>query len=231
MARRKARRSTVYIVSIGAHVVLGLAIALIPKDKLRDVVGIALAEGSKKPPPKPEQPAKREDTQRARPARSGGQRSARSAAAPEAAQAAVAAPVFTDIGIALDSSAAGGIPMQIAPKAVEKIAPAPIEPPKPKVLVARVGQEACTEPLVKARLVRQAQPKYPNSAASLNLRGVVRLELEIDDKGMVRNVRVLRGLGHGLDESAVEAARKVEFKPATLCGKPVASQFTLAFRY
>jgi protein TonB len=210
--------------------VLGLAIALIPKDKLREVVGIAMAE-AKKPPPKPEQPAKREDPPRARPARTGGQRNARSAAAQEAAAAAVAAPVFTDIGIALDSSAIGGIPMQIAPKAPPKLAPAPVEPPKPKVLVARVGQEACTEPLVKARLVRQAQPKYPSSAASLNLRGVVRLELDIDDKGAVRNVRVLRGLGQGIDESAVEAAKKVEFRPATLCGKPVASQFTLAFRY
>jgi protein TonB len=230
MSRRKARRSTVYIVSVGAHLALGLAIALIPKDKLREVVGIAMAEG-KKPPPKVEPPAKHEETQRARPARTGGQRNARAAAAPAAAEAAAAAPVFTDIGISLDSSALGGIPMQIAPKAPERLAPAPIEPAKPKVLVARVGQEACTESIVKARLVRQAQPKYPNSAASLNIRGVVRLELEIDDKGGVRNVRVLRGLGYGLDESAVEAAKKVEFRPATLCGKPVASQFTLAFRY
>jgi protein TonB len=231
MARRKARRSTVYIVSVGAHLALGLAIALIPKEKLREVVGIAMAE-AKKPPPKAEPPPKREEAQRARPARSGGQRNARSAAAPEAAAAAAeAAPVFTDIGIALDSSAVGGVAVNMAPKAPERVAPAPIEPVKPKVLVARVGQEACTEPVVKARLVRQAQPKYPNAAASLNVRGVVRLELEIDDKGAVRNVRVLRGLGHGLDESAIEAAKRVEFKPATLCGKPVASQFTLAFRY
>jgi protein TonB len=231
MARRKARRSTIYIVSVGAHLALGLAIALIPKDKLREVVGIAMAE-AKKPPPKAEPPPKREETQRARPARNGGQKSARAASAgPDTSQAAAAAPVFTDIGIALDSSAVGGLAMQIAPKAVEKAAPAPIEPARPKVLMARIGQEACNEPIIKARVLRQAQPKYPAAAASANVRGVVRLDLEIDDKGVVRNVRVLRGLGHGLDESAIEAAKRVEFKPATLCGKAVSSQFTLAFRY
>jgi hypothetical protein len=47
----------------------------------------------------------------------------------------------------------------------------------------------------------------------------------------VRSVKVLRGLGEIFDEAAVEAARKVEFTPATLCGKPVASQFVLSFRY
>ncbi|MFZ5893696.1 MAG: TonB family protein [Myxococcota bacterium] len=230
MARRKAR-STVYIVSVGAHLVLGIAIAMIPKDKLRDVIGISMSE-NKKPPPKAEPPAKREEPQRARPARSsGGQRAQQAAAATPAAAEAAAAPVFTDIGIALDSSAVGGIPMQIAPKTTERIAPAPIEPAKPKVLVARVSQEACSEELVKARLLKQAQPKYPASAALANVRGVVRLELEIDEKGVVRNARVLRGLGYGLDEAAVEAAKKIEFRPATLCNKPVSSKFTLAFRY
>lgn len=230
MARRKAR-STVYIVSVGAHLALGLAIALIPKDKLREVVGIALAE-NKKPPPKAEPPAKREDTPRARPARaSGGQRAQQAAAAAPAAVEAAAAPVFTDIGIALDSSAVGGIPMQIAPKTPERVAPAPIEPVKPKVLVARVSQETCSEELVKAQLLRQAQPRYPAAAALANVHGVVRIEFDIDEKGVVRSVRVLRGLGYGIDESALEAARKIEFRPATLCGKPVSSKFTLAFRY
>ncbi|MGC4094035.1 MAG: energy transducer TonB [Polyangiaceae bacterium] len=229
MARRKAR-STVYMVSVGAHLVLGLAIALIPKDKLREVVGIALAE-NKKPPPKAETPPKREDTPRARPARnSGGQRAQAAAAAPAALEAA-AAPVFTDIGIALDSSAVGGIPINVAPKQQEKLAPAPIEPPKPKVLQARVSPDACGEELVKARVLRQVQPKYTNQASLANVRGAMRLELEIDEKGVVRNVRVLRGLGYGLDEAAVEAAKKIEFRPATLCGKPVASKFTLGFRY
>ena len=230
MARRKAR-STVYIVSVGAHLALGLAIAKIPKDKLREVVGIALAE-NKKPAPKVEPPPKREEAPRARPARaSGGQRAQQVSAATPAAVEAAAAPVFTDIGIALDSSAIGGIPMQIAPRAPERVAPVEVAPPKPKVLVARVSQEACTEELKKARLLRQVQPKYSNAAALANVRGVIRVEFDIDERGVVKGVRIVRGLGYGLDEAALEAAKKIEFSPATLCGKPVASKFTLAFRY
>jgi periplasmic protein TonB len=229
MARRKAR-STVYIVSVGAHLALGLAIALIPKEKLREVVGIAMAE-NKKPAPKVEAPPRREEPQRARPARNAGGQRAQAVAAPDMGSQSAAPQVFTDIGIALDSAAEGGIPMQIAPKAQERIAPAAIEPPKPKVLTARVSPDACSEELVKARVLRPAQPKYPAAAALSNVRGQVRVELEIDEKGVVKNARVLRGLGYGIDEAAIEAARKVEFRPATLCGKPVSSKFTLAFRY
>jgi protein TonB len=35
-------------------------------------------------------------------------------------------------------------------------------------------------------------------------------------------VRVIKGLGFGLDEAAVAAAKQWTFKPATRCGKPVA---------
>jgi TonB family protein len=37
----------------------------------------------------------------------------------------------------------------------------------------------------------------------------------------VRVVRVVRGLGHGLDESAITAARQIQFKPATSEGQAV----------
>jgi len=39
--------------------------------------------------------------------------------------------------------------------------------------------------------------------------------------GRPRNIRVVRGLGMGLDEKAVEAVRQYKFKPGTLNGKPV----------
>jgi len=34
-------------------------------------------------------------------------------------------------------------------------------------------------------------------------------------------IRVVRGLGHGLDESAVRAAQQIRFKPARRHGTPV----------
>src|SRR5262245_30417528 len=106
MARKKAR-STVYMVSVGAHLVLGVAIAMIPKDKLREVVGIAMSE-SRKPPPKAAEPPKREEKPRAARPRGGGERRSLSNSA-ATTTANDAAPVFTDIGIALDANAIGGI--------------------------------------------------------------------------------------------------------------------------
>jgi TonB family protein len=42
--------------------------------------------------------------------------------------------------------------------------------------------------------------------------------------GQIRIVNVMRGLGHGLDESAVRAAQQIQFKPALKDGQPTDSE-------
>jgi protein TonB len=59
----------------------------------------------------------------------------------------------------------------------------------------------------------------------------VRIELTVDASGNVVQVRLVEGLGHGLDEAAVEAARGYRFEPARRCGKAVAATFTIAIRF
>lgn len=227
MARKKGSRS-VYVISVGAHLALGLAIAFIPKDKLREVVGIAMSE-TRKPPPKAAEPPKREEKPRPARPRGGGER--RSLNSPAAAAMTDAAPVFTDIGLALDANAIGGIPMNIAPRQKEKPVAAVVEPTRPKMLSARANSDACSEPLVKARPQRLAQPEYTREARAARVEGRVRLELVIDDQGNVKEVKVLKGLGYGLDDAAIAAAKRIRFKPATLCGKVVQSPFTLSMRF
>jgi periplasmic protein TonB len=224
MARRKTR-STVYWISVGAHLVLGAVVALIPQQKLREVVAIALAEvapkSADKAPPKP--PAHTE------------QRAARAPSA--AARAPVAQPLaaaqqpaFADLGIALDSSSSDGLAVPVAPKMV---APAPSAlppaPAKPKVLVAQKTE--CREELVKATPEAVVRPSYPAEALAAKVEGKVRLELLVDEQGAVKNARVLKGLGYGLDEAAVEAAQRTRFRPATRCAQPVAAPFVIAMRF
>jgi periplasmic protein TonB len=43
----------------------------------------------------------------------------------------------------------------------------------------------------------------------------------VDKNGNPSDVKVVRGIGHGLDEKAVEAVRQYKFKPATKDGDPV----------
>jgi TonB family protein len=55
----------------------------------------------------------------------------------------------------------------------------------------------------------------------LGVEGEVVLEVLFGADGEVRVKRMLRGLGHGLDERAVEAASLINFLPARRDGKAV----------
>ncbi len=67
------------------------------------------------------------------------------------------------------------------------------------------------------------QPVYTDEARSLKLEGEVLLEVMFSANGSLHVNRVVRGLGHGLDEAAMAAANKMRFKPALRMGQPVDS--------
>jgi len=59
--------------------------------------------------------------------------------------------------------------------------------------------------------------KYPDEALELGVEGDVKLRIELDENGKVHDIRLLKGLGHGLDEAAMKAMRyrsECRFKPA-----------------
>lgn len=227
MARRKKQRSTVYVVSVAAHLLVGVVLALIPQDKLREVVAIALNEAKqeKKPePPKP--PAHQPD----RPTRSPGHNVRPVAAARVEAAMPTDAPSFTDIGVALDSSSSDGVAVNIAPRpaAASVVSVVPV---KPKVLVAQRTEAACNEEIVKARPLSMVRPSYTESARHARVQGRVKIELFVNEHGDVTDVKLLDGLGYGLDEVALDAVRRLHFSPATRCNKPVAAPFVIAMRF
>jgi TonB family protein len=67
------------------------------------------------------------------------------------------------------------------------------------------------------------QPNYTTEARGLKLEGEVLIEVMFGADGHLQVQRVVRGLGHGLDESGIEAANKIRFKPAMRNGSPVDS--------
>jgi TonB family protein len=70
--------------------------------------------------------------------------------------------------------------------------------------------------------VQSPLPAYTQEAGKKHVEGSVLLEVVIGKDGLARNVKVLRGLGYGLDESAVDAvAKHWVFKPGMLNGQPV----------
>src|SRR3984957_4157573 len=66
-------------------------------------------------------------------------------------------------------------------------------------------------------------PVYTDEARNLRLEGEVLLEVQFLATGQLHVNRVVRGLGHGLDEAAIAAANKIRFKPATQGGQPIDS--------
>ena len=70
-------------------------------------------------------------------------------------------------------------------------------------------------------------PEYTDEARSARIEGTVSLELEFTAAGEVRVRRVVRGLGHGLDEAAERAALRIRFKPAQSDGRPIDSRVTV----
>jgi TonB family protein len=66
-------------------------------------------------------------------------------------------------------------------------------------------------------------PAYTAEARNLKLEGEVLLEVEFRANGELHVIRVVRGLGHGLDEAAVAAANKMRFKPASRNGQAMDS--------
>jgi len=82
-------------------------------------------------------------------------------------------------------------------------------------------------PLQPAEILSKPVPQYTEEARQLKIEGEVLLEVVLQSGGSVRVLRVMRGLGHGLDESAVRAAERVQFKPATRNGQPTDSTAVL----
>lgn len=71
------------------------------------------------------------------------------------------------------------------------------------------------------RLLREVKAQYSEDARTRGITGGVVLEIVIKSDGSVGDVKVLRGLGYGLDERAVTAVRSWKFAPARRLGSPV----------
>jgi TonB family protein len=83
----------------------------------------------------------------------------------------------------------------------------------------KVEDSPAVEPVV---ILAKPRPVYSAEAIKLNLEGEVLLEVVFPASGgEVQVNRVVKGLGHGLDEAAMRAAQQIKYKPALANGHPV----------
>src|SRR5215469_10121188 len=82
---------------------------------------------------------------------------------------------------------------------------------------------ATNEPGSPVEIIDKPQPSYTAEARKLGVEGEVRLEVQFAADGHVHVLRVLHGLGFGLDQQALHCAEHIRFKPATHAGQPIDS--------
>jgi TonB family protein len=79
------------------------------------------------------------------------------------------------------------------------------------------SEPAFTPPVV----ISEPKARYTAEAQEARIQGEVTLQVRFLASGQVEVIRVVNGLGHGLDEEAKHVAENIRFKPATRNGQPV----------
>jgi TonB family protein len=75
--------------------------------------------------------------------------------------------------------------------------------------------------VVAPQLIFAPDPEFSDEARRAKFQGVCVVSVVVDVQGNPQQVQVVRHLGMGLDQKAVDAVKQYRFKPATLQGKPV----------
>ncbi len=82
------------------------------------------------------------------------------------------------------------------------------------------------------RLVFKVEPSYTEEALESKVSGIVLVSLAVGADGTPRNMKVVRGLGHGLDEKAIEAVGRWHFDAGRRAVVPLAAgHVTLAVNF
>jgi TonB family protein len=105
--------------------------------------------------------------------------------------------------------------------------PPPVEPsvmesaPSPNKPAADGGYlsigQVSQRPSFKVKVI----PSLPEAAKRANIEGVVILQVDIDASGTVKKVELIKGLGYGCDEAAIDALKRSVLNPATLGSQAV----------
>jgi TonB family protein len=92
--------------------------------------------------------------------------------------------------------------------------------------VFRVGN-GVTAPAVLSKV----EPEYTEEARLAKYQGTVVVSTEIGPDGIAQGMKVIRGLGLGLDEQAVKAISQWKFKPGAKDGQPVPVMATIEVNF
>jgi periplasmic protein TonB len=235
-----SNRTAFITFSLVVHGAFAYGIGELEVKKSHAATAIQLAEAKKpvkKPPPAKVEPPPRKPEPKVREARPA------AAKPPEAPPPPTDAPPPTpalndlpDFGVSLSGGVDGtGIALPLGGSA--RSGPRAAQPAKSAakrllpVSAAAGVLDPCEDPPAKPTPRNVPQPAGTEAARAAGVEGKVRVQLTVDENGRVVDVKLLQGLGYGLDEAALAAARQAEFEPAMRCGKPSRATFNISMRF
>lgn len=80
-------------------------------------------------------------------------------------------------------------------------------------------------------LLYKVEPEYSEEVRKAKYQGTVVVYVEVDPSGRAVNPRIVRMLGLGLDEKAIEAIKRWRFRPGYKDGKPVTVAATIEVNF
>src|ERR1035437_2105176 len=98
--------------------------------------------------------------------------------------------------------------------------------PAPPTVQSRPAAQAAAK-IVPAEILSKPTPIYSEEARAKRIEGEVLLQVVLEATGKLRVLKIVHGLGHGLDDAAVHAAEQMRFKPALQDGQPSDSTVVL----
>ena len=229
--------------SLVAHVAVAFGIDHIDVKKAHEVTAIEFAETKRPPKKEPPPPAKIDPPRKPEPPNRERQAAAAKPAEappPEAPPPPTTAPIsdLPDFGLSLSGGSDGNglaLPAGGSTRGGPRSpggGPAKSAPRKLSAVAAPTAAlDPCEEPPAKPKPRNVPQPVGTEAARAAGIEGKVRVQLTVDETGRVVDVKLLQGLGYGLDEAALTAAKRAEFEPAVRCGKTARATFNISMRF
>jgi TonB family protein len=135
-------------------------------------------------------------------------------------------------------------PRDVVETIVVREKPAPVAAPQTPALSnsqATTGDPALVETknepiaqkprLQSPRILHIYLPEYTGKAREKKVEGEVVVRALFQRNGKIKNTKVEKGLGFGLDERAVEAVKRIGFFPAQFDGREVDAQTRIVFNF
>jgi TonB family protein len=88
------------------------------------------------------------------------------------------------------------------------------------------------QPNSSLKIIKKPKASYPNQEkGTVCVQGTVRLRITFLKDGEIGNISLVSGLPNGANENAVEAAKKIKFRPAIKNGKAISVSKIVEYKF